>query len=173
RSLALSPRSADDAPGALFRLESSQAPAAASLEQTTASVAEARLPNERAVTASLVQSMQWQYRNGVGMAVVQLDPGYLGEVRVALQVEGANVSATLHAANPEVRQWMQANEGALRESLAAQGLSLDRLTVAEDEDTQHRASPDGRGHAEDERERPRQPRRPTSAHESPTFEVVV
>lgn len=131
------------------------------------------LPNEAANSASIVRSMHWQYRNGVGTAVVQLDPGYLGEVRVALRVDGHTVTATLHAANAEVRAWMQANEGALRQSLTAQGLSLDTLVIAEEQAMAPRTSPDGRGQSERNPERPRRPRAPTTDNNGRRFEIVV
>jgi flagellar hook-length control protein FliK len=131
-----------------------------------------RLPNESAVAASLVRSMQWQHRNGVGTAVVQLDPGYLGDVRIALRVDGNSVSATLHAANPEVRTWMHANEGALRQSLAGQGLSLDQLVIAEEDPAEHQAPPDQRDKREQGEERPR-PRRARPQGDAGTFEIVV
>lgn len=130
------------------------------------------LPNEAAVAASLVRSMQWQYRNGVGTAVVHLDPGYLGEVKIALQVQGGSVSATLHAASAEVRAWMQANESTLRQSLASQGLSLETLVVAEEETPSRHSAPDGRRQDDEAQERPR-PRRTRRSTEGLTFEVVV
>jgi flagellar hook-length control protein FliK len=117
--------------------------------------------------------MHWQYRNGVGTAVVQLDPGYLGEVRVALRVDGTTVTATLHAVNPEVRAWMQTNEGALRQSLSAQGLSLDTLVIADEQALDQRAAPDGRGQSDREPEQPRQRRTASTDDEGRTFEIVV
>jgi flagellar hook-length control protein FliK len=146
------------------------APVAAKVAETPEPRA---LPNEAANAASIVRSMHWQYRNGVGTATVQLDPGYLGEVRVALRVDGNAVTATLHAANPEVRAWMQANEGALRQSLTAQGLSLDTLVIAEEPAMEQRTSPDGRGQSEREPERPRRPRTQTTDTEGRRFEIVV
>jgi flagellar hook-length control protein FliK len=131
------------------------------------------IPNEAANAASIIRSMHWQHRNGVGTAVVQLDPGYLGEVRVALRVEGHIVTATLHAESAEVRAWMHANEGALRQGLTAQGLSLDTLIIAEEAAVAERTSPDGRGQSEREAERPRRPRPPARNNEGRTFEIVV
>lgn len=130
------------------------------------------LPNEQAVAATLVQSMRVQYRDGVGSAVVQLDPEYLGKVTIVLETSGGSVNATLHAANGEVRAWLQTHEQSLRQGLAEKGLSLNRLTVSDAERAEESLSRDGR-----ERQSPqeqRRPRRPAARRgEAGTFEVVV
>lgn len=155
------------------RVEVDQPAAAAEVAETAP--ASRTLPNEAANAQSIVRSMQWQYRNGVGTAVVQLDPGYLGDVRVALRVDGQTVTATLHAASAEVRAWMQANESSLRQSLSAQGLSLDTLVIADEHALDHRTSPDDRRKSEqDDTERRRRPRRTSNTDdEGRTFEIVV
>lgn len=130
------------------------------------------LPNEAAVAARLVQSMRVQYRSGVGTAVVNLDPGYLGAVTIALQVERGLVTATLHAANAEVRTWMQANEAALRQGLADQGLSLERLVVSEEERSQEQGARHP-GERQSQERRNHHPRRSPQRDQATTFDVVV
>ena len=128
----------------------------------------APLPNEAAVVSSIVQTMRLQMRDGVGTAVVHLEPDYLGVVSIALRVENGVVTASLHAENPQVRAWMEANESQLRESLASQGLSLDRLIVTDERIGEERA-PDRR-HQQEQQQRARPRRRHDTAA---TFEVVV
>lgn len=130
------------------------------------------LPNEGAVTASLVRTMHWQYRHGVGSAVVKLDPGYLGEVTVALQVERGVVTATLHAANADVRSWMQANEASLRQGLSDQGLALERLVVADDDAEEPSSRHPGREQSPDQEQQQR-PRRAPRRDDAGVFHVVV
>src|SRR5262249_38509338 len=63
------------------------------------------LPNEEGVMSSIVQSMRLQMHDGVGTAVVHLEPEYLGAVSISLRVENGVVTASLHAENPQVRAW--------------------------------------------------------------------
>ena len=128
----------------------------------------APLPNEDGVVSSIVQTMRLQMRDGVGTAVVHLDPDYLGAVSIALRVENGVVTASLHAENPQVRAWMEANAPLLSESLASQGLSLDRLVIT-DERIAEEQSADRRHQQEQEQQARRRPRR----NDASTFEVIV
>jgi flagellar hook-length control protein FliK len=117
--------------------------------------------------------MRVQYRDGVGSAVVQLDPEYLGKVTIVLETtSGGSVNATLHAASGEVRAWLQTHEQSLRHGLAEKGLSLGRLTVSEVERAEDSLARDGQerqGAQEQKR-----PRRPAARRgDGGTFEVVV
>jgi flagellar hook-length control protein FliK len=130
--------------------------------------APAGLPDEKDVVSSIVQSMRLQLRDGVGTAVVHLEPDYLGAVSISLRVENGVVTASLHAENPQVRGWMEANASLLRESLSGQGLSLDRLLITDERIADERSS--GRRQQQEQEQHARQrPRR----DESTTFEVVV
>ena len=131
-------------------------------------VATPTLPNEEGVASSIVQSMRLQMRDGIGTAIVHLEPDYLGAVSISLRVENGVVTASLHAENPQVRAWMEANTPLLRESLAGQGLSLDRLLVT-DERIADEQSHGGRQHPQQEQQARQRPRR----NDATTFEVVV
>ena len=131
-------------------------------------VATARLPNEEGVVSSIVQSMRLQMRDGVGTAVVHLEPDYLGAVSISLRIENGVVTASLHAENPQVRAWMEANTPLLRESLAGQGLSLDRLLVTDERITDEQSQ--GRRQQQEQEQQARQRRR---RNDATTFEVVV
>jgi flagellar hook-length control protein FliK len=127
-----------------------------------------RIPDEKDVVSSIVQSMQLQMRDGVGTAVVHLEPDYLGAVSISLRVDNGVVTASLHAENPQVRAWMEANAPLLRESLSGQGLSLDRLLITDERiaDEQSSARRQQREQEQHARQRPRR-------DDSTTFEVVV
>jgi hypothetical protein len=137
-------------------------------QSAPSSVPTVTLPNEDGVMSSIVQSMRLQMRDGVGSAVVHLEPDYLGAVSVSLRVENGVVTASLHAENPQVRAWMEANAPLLRDSLAGQGLSLDRLLVT-DEHIVDDQSQSRRQRQEQEQQAQQRPRRNNAA----TFEVVV
>ena len=129
------------------------------------------LPNEQAVMSSIVQSMRMQYRDGVGTATLRLDPEFLGGVAISLQVTHGSVTATVRADSPEVRAWLEANEPALRQGLAEQGLSLDRLVVTDDEPAEDRQPPDERRRSPQQGQKNGKSRERRS--ETATFEVVV
>jgi hypothetical protein len=128
----------------------------------------AALPEEVGVVSSVVQTLRLQMRDGVGTAVVHLEPEYLGAVSISLRVENGVVTATMHAENPQVRGWMEANAPLLRESLASQGLTLDRLIVTDDRIADDPAS-NRQGHEQDQPAR----QRPRRDDDAATFEVVV
>jgi len=112
----------------------------------------------RQVSDQLIQSLRMQFRNGIGEAVLHLRPEHLGPVTVSLRVEAGQVSATVQAELPAVRQWLESQEAALREGLAQQGLDLGRLVVTPD------GRQAGKGTPEDGRPpRPRHPRRDREA----------
>jgi flagellar hook-length control protein FliK len=130
--------------------------------------AAARIPDEKDVVSSIVQSMRLQMRDGVGTAVVHLEPDYLGAVSISLRVDNGVVTAALRAENPQVRAWMEANAPLLRESLSGQGLSLDRLLITDERIADEQSSA-RRQQREQEQHARQRPRRDDSA----TFEVVV
>jgi flagellar hook-length control protein FliK len=114
----------------------------------------------------LVQSMRVQFQRGGGDAIVHLRPEHLGPVTVTLRVEDGAVTARIHADNPVVAEWLQANEQTLREGLRSNGLHLDRLHVERDGQ-----APDQRGRREALDQRQSQRRREPTPHS--TFEVTA
>lgn len=61
--------------------------------------------------------------------VIKLKPEHLGEVTMKVTVEAGTVSATFHAANPEVRGAIEATLTQLRQDMTAQGLKVDYVGV--------------------------------------------
>jgi hypothetical protein len=129
-------------------------PAATPRDLATASpavespVAPSGVPLDDVLPTQIIRSIRLQWQAGSGEARVQLRPEYLGEMSVAVKVEQGAVTATLHAEASEVRRWLEAHSGSLRDALAEQGLRLDRLAVAE-ERPRHDASADRRQRQDD------------------------
>ena len=124
---------------------------------------------ERDLVAQLVQSMRMQFRDGIGEAVVKLKPEHLGSVQISLRIENGAVKATVQAEMPAVRQWLESQQDTLKNSLADQGLRLERFGVEPDGERQATAQ-------DAERERQRQQRRQhrqTPQADQPVFEVTV
>jgi flagellar hook-length control protein FliK len=119
---------------------------------------------------SIVQSMRMQYRDGIGTAVITLDPEFLGGVAISIHVANGAVTATLQADNPQVRAWLEANEPMLRQGLETQGLTLDRLVVAKEAPRDEAPSADD--HRRQQQPEPEEKPRPRR-HETATFEVIV
>jgi flagellar hook-length control protein FliK len=138
--------------------------------QVTQSAAAPHLSAPDVDTAQqLVRAMQLQFRDGIGDAVVRLNPEHLGEVSIALRVEQQSVTATVSAEVASVRQWLESQEGQLRQGLSEHGLTLEKLVVKEDE---------SKGREENSREddAPRQQNRRDRrgrSEDEPKFEVIV
>jgi flagellar hook-length control protein FliK len=120
-----------------------------------------------ALGGQLVRQISMQWRDGVGDARLTLRPEHLGDVTVSLRIEQGAVTAHVTAAAPEVRAWLSAHEGLLREGLSGQGLTLHQLEVA-DEPADGRTDADGRRAPQDEPQ-PRPRRRSAKG----TFEFVM
>ena len=118
----------------------------------------------------IVQAMRLQWANGVGEARIALEPNHFGEVSVSLRVEQGQVFARVQAELPAVREWLQTNQGWLRQSLADQGLTLGRIEVTE---------PAAESNHDDRRQQPREGKEqpPSRKARQPlpgeTFEVVA
>jgi hypothetical protein len=139
---------------------------------TTAPSLEARstsaIPDDGDLRRQIVQTIRMQWLNGVGDVRVTLQPEYLGEITVSLRVEQGTVSAHVNAEVPEVRAWITAHEPLLRAGLSDQGLTLDRLVVAE-RTPESQPGPDERRRAP----RPEPKTAPRRPQDSATFEIVV
>jgi flagellar hook-length control protein FliK len=115
---------------------------------------------------SIVQSMRMQYQQGGGDAIVHIKPEHLGPVSISLRVENGAVSAVVNADNPEVAEWLRANEHVLREGLASSGLHLERFAVRRDGQTHDDARRSWKPPLAPERRR-------RALHPQSTFEVTV
>ena len=124
------------------------------------------LPNEHDVTLQIVQSMRMQFRDGIGEAVLKLNPEHLGSVSISLRVENGGLKANVQADLPAVRQWLESQQDTLRSALAEHGLRLDRFDVEPDAQRQQ-ADDDGR------RQQSRKRQSQKREVETPVFEVVV
>lgn len=117
-----------------------------SLDQAGA-LAESGAPEPTAdgepLSHAIVRSLKLQWRQGGnGEARLRLRPEHLGELTVALRVQGSGITAIVQADSPEVRAWVESHQNDLRRALEEQGLSLDALTV------------DPEGHPQQQQEQP-------------------
>jgi flagellar hook-length control protein FliK len=117
---------------------------------------------------TLVQAMRVTARAGGWEATVRLKPEHMGEVTIALRVDGKHVSAVVQAESAGVRQWLASQEDAVRSGMSDHGLQLDRFMV----------SRDGQRREAEEQQQPQQqqrrraPRQANTGNE-PRFEVVA
>jgi flagellar hook-length control protein FliK len=130
----------------------------------------AAIPDE--TMTQIVQQVRLQWRGGIGDARIMLDPEYLGGVNISLRVEGGAVTATVNADSAAVRNWMESNEGLLRQGLAEHGLTLERLVIAGEKADTPRDARDSNERGRDEQ--PRRERR-QQRQQQPTelFEITV
>jgi flagellar hook-length control protein FliK len=117
---------------------------------------------------NLVQAMRVTAKAGGWEATVRLKPEHLGEVTIALRVEGNNVSAVVQAESAGVRQWLMAQEDAVRSGLSEHGLQLDRFAVSRD-GQRREAEEQPQGQPQQRRRAPRQ----AATGNEPRFEIVV
>jgi flagellar hook-length control protein FliK len=122
-----------------------------------------------ALRSQIIQTMRLQHQGAGGDAHIRLQPHYLGDLTISLRVEQGGVTAHLTAGQADVRQGIEANETMLRQHLAQHDLTLERLTVAEEEPATPQRDAD---HGEGRRETPPKPRRRRPDTDA-TFEVVV
>ncbi|MEQ1908934.1 MAG: flagellar hook-length control protein FliK [Vicinamibacterales bacterium] len=124
------------------------------------------------VRTPIVDAIRVQADNGNGQVRLRLNPEFLGDVTVDVRVNGGSVVASVHASSADVREWLRTNEAVLRQTLADQGLHLERLVVAEEDAQPGKQHPDQQreGASDQQREWERRSRRP---RDTGTFEVVL
>jgi flagellar hook-length control protein FliK len=106
---------------------------------------------ETHVTDQIVQSMRMQFERGGGEASIELNSNFLGRVQVQVRVEHGVVSANVQASTPLVREWITTHRDELTQTLAQQGLRLDKLEIAEPAKEQP-----ARDNTRDQRQAPRE-----------------
>lgn len=117
------------------------APVAGQVEDTTNPTVDGEpLPH------AIVKSLKLQWSQGAGEARLQLKPEYLGELSVSLKVQGSTVTAVLQSDSAAVRTWVEEHQGELRRALEDIGLSLDRLVIDADGESnrQQQSAPEER-----------------------------
>ena len=119
----------------------------------------------------LVQALRVQWRDGGGEATVTLHPEFLGQVSISLRVEGGGMTAVVRAEESQVRDWIQANIGLLRDRLQEQGLTLHKFEVSDGYQAPNGQPRDERGNG---RPVPRSARRQPRTTDTPqAFEVKI
>jgi hypothetical protein len=119
--------------------------------------------------SELVQSIRLLSTRGGGEIHIRLQPRHFGNLQISVRVEDGQVVTRLMAESPVVREWLQSNQGLLRQALEEQGLVVSRLDVPESEaESRARQERQSRGD-ESEDGQPRRRRPDTGA----VFEVVA
>lgn len=120
----------------------------------------------------IVDAIRVQAGKGDGQVRLRLNPEFLGDVTVDVRVNGGTVVASVQAANADVREWLRTNEAVLRQTLADQGLHLERFVIAEEETPPGREQPDQQHESASDQQREWE-RRSRRSRETGTFEVVL
>lgn len=128
------------------------------------------LPAE--TTAQIVQAIRMQFGREGSEAHIKLDPRQFGDMAVRIRVERGQVVASVEADAPVVREWLQSNQHLLRQSLAGQQLTLDRLDVSEPPSSTDRQR-EREDHQGDREEASRQQQRRRRPETSELFDVVA
>lgn len=68
--------------------------------------------------------------DNIQQARIQLDPPELGSLEIKLHIQHEQTSVQVHAANPQVRDVLEASAQRLRDALASQGLELRQFDVS-------------------------------------------
>jgi flagellar hook-length control protein FliK len=158
---------AGSAPAPVFTLPHATAPAP--ITAPVAVAAPASTPHVDAENVqNLVQAMRVTAKAGGWEATVRLKPEHLGEVTIALRVEGNSVSAVVQAESAGVRQWLMDQEQAVRSGLSEHGLQLDRFAVSRDG---QRREAGEHAHEQQQQQRRRAPRQAQGSEQR--FEIVV
>lgn len=111
------------------------------------------------VESRIVDAIRLAFGRTGGEAHIKLNPRQFGDVSVSIRVERQTVVAVVHADAPAVREWLQANQQVLRESLSIQGLQLHRLeVVATEESAESNANESSERRNNGEESRPRRQR---------------
>jgi flagellar hook-length control protein FliK len=97
-------------------------PAAATTAPASSAPASSSLPGS--AIAQVDGSVRWMLQNGSQEAQLQLHPDSLGQITIALRVEGGAVHARLWVSEPGSMQAVQDGRSHLEQSLREQGLQL-------------------------------------------------
>ena len=83
------------------------------------------------VSEQIIRSARVLNRDGATQVTLRLDPPELGEVSIRLSsIQNGVVSGEIAVESQKVQEIVQRNMGALRESLAEQGIQIDQINVS-------------------------------------------
>jgi len=106
----------------------SAASAAAAFAGSASAAARTGLPGA-AVPVQVARALQFAILAGQREALVTLEPPELGQIRLHVRVVDGLVFARVRAERAEVERLLGAEEGAIRDRLALQGLRLEALVI--------------------------------------------
>ena len=168
------PRPTGTAAIAIAAFQAAAAAAPDAQRSTTVSAANA-LPTallDAQLPTQIVHAIRVQADNGDGHVRLRLNPDFLGDLSVDVRVNAGSVVASVQASSADVREWLRTNEAMLRQTLAEQGLHLERFVVVEEDAKPGKDQPEQRrDDASDQQQAwQRRPRRPRNTG---TFEIIL
>lgn len=165
------PHAISGAPAPHLALSSTSGPFAGAMASATtgAALGSSDVPSEASLQ-EIVRAIRMQAIQGGGEAEIRLEPRHFGELTISIRVEQGQVMARLQVESPAVREWLQTNQGVLRQQLAEQQLTLDRFEVAPPDESRASDRRGSWGGGAEERQRDRRPRKDDP---NQSFEVVA
>jgi flagellar hook-length control protein FliK len=85
---------------------------------------------EKPVPEQAVRGLAAVLRQKGGNVTLRLAPDSLGDLRISMKLDGAQVWASIEATNEPARQLLEEQRDTLREALEAHGLKVERLDVS-------------------------------------------
>lgn len=101
-------------------------------QQRSELVSELPRPKIEEILRQVVNHVRLRVGNGHSEIRIHLKPEFLGQLKIAVQIEGGLIAASFTAENLQVKQLLEANLPLLKQSLEEQGLRFDRLDVSLD-----------------------------------------
>ncbi len=109
------------------------------------------IPQAADIADQVVEGTQYSLKSGHKELTIKLNPEHLGEVRVNLSSNAQQIlSARLIASSAEAHEQLQNQIHTLKQSLEAQGVQVDRITVVLAGDTQNQTQHDRSQHQQQE-----------------------
>lgn len=99
----------------------------------------------QALQGRLDEALRWMAGNGVQTAQIQVTPDELGPITVRVHMQGDTTHVAFSSAHETTRQLLEASLGDLRDTLAADGLSLGQASVGSERQAGHRSADNGPG----------------------------
>jgi flagellar hook-length control protein FliK len=88
-------------------------------------------------TANLMGKLDIMISEGKTEAKIKLKPESLGELKIHLMMDGGSMKAVLSAATPHAKELIEANLGALKQSLEGNGIQVKEFEVSVNQQNDH------------------------------------
>jgi hypothetical protein len=107
---------------------------------------ESRAPElARTLVDQVVKALQLEIKGPVSEMRLHLEPESLGELALRVRVDEGKLQARIEVTQPAVKAIIEGNLPQLRQSLAAQGIQMDRIDIATQDRSLSRGNSEGSG----------------------------